>query len=418
MRALLYGTTPEDVPAAGDGNRLLEMLAQAPMRIVDMDDPVLPAPDWVLTKPRLTGICGSESKQVFMDYSPFTSPERGGADGFRDNPMTNFVSFPHVMGHEVVADVVEVGAEVSDLAVGDRVVLNPWLTCGPRGISPLCPACVAGDLSQCHSFGTGRFGPGIHIGMCTDVPGGFGETMPAHHSMLFKVPASVSDEQAVFADPFAVSLHGVTRHPPAAGSRVVVYGAGALGTCAIAILRALHPDVDVMAVARFPAQQALARRLGATVVEPEPRGALVEAIADWSGGVLQPADGLPMAFPGGVDVVYDTIGAAETLEVGARVLRARGTLVKLGMHGPARWEDTPVYFKEILFTGSNAFGMEEVDGVRAHGIQHYLDAVRTGRIDLTGMLTHTFRLDDWRSAFEALATQEQSGAIKVAIDQR
>jgi threonine dehydrogenase-like Zn-dependent dehydrogenase len=125
-----------------------------------------------------------------------------------------------------------------------------------------------------------------------------------------------------------------------------------------------------------------------------------------------------MAFPGGIDVVYDTVGAAETLEVGARVLRARGTLVKLGMHGPARWEDTPVYFKEITFTGSNAFGMEEVDGVRQHGIAHYLDLVGSGRIDISGMLTHTFRLDEWRDAFGALATQADSGAIKVAIDQR
>jgi threonine dehydrogenase-like Zn-dependent dehydrogenase len=173
-----------------------------------------------------------------------------------------------------------------------------------------------------------------------------------------------------------------------------------------------------MAVARFPTQVALAEHLGATTVAPEPRGALIETVADWSDGVLQPADGLPMAFPGGVDVVYDTIGAAETLEVGARVLRARGTLVKLGMHGPARWEDTPVYFKEITFTGSNAFGFEEVDGVRKHGIEHYLDLVASGRIDLTGMLTHTFRLDHWRDAFTALADQEASGAIKVAIDQR
>jgi len=173
-----------------------------------------------------------------------------------------------------------------------------------------------------------------------------------------------------------------------------------------------------MTVARFAAQTALAASFGAATVAPEPRDALIEAVAAWSGGVLQPADGLPMAFPGGIDVVYDTIGAAETLEVGARVLRARGTLVKLGMHGPARWEDTPVYFKEITFTGSNAFGFEEVEGVRKHGIALYLDLVASGRVDLTGMLTHTFGLDEWRDAFTALADQETSGAIKVAIDQR
>jgi len=59
-----------------------------------------------------------------------------------------------------------------------------------------------------------------------------------------------------------------------------------------------------------------------------------------------------------------------------------------------------------------------VEGVRQHGIQHYLDLVADGRIDLTGMLTHTFTLDDWRDAFTTLATQDETGAIKVAFDFR
>jgi threonine dehydrogenase-like Zn-dependent dehydrogenase len=145
---------------------------------------------------------------------------------------------------------------------------------------------------------------------------------------------------------------------------------------------------------------------------------VIEEAAAWSGGVLRDSDGLPMAFPGGIDVVYDTIGKQETFEVGTRVLKARGTLVKAGVHGPTWWEDTPLYFKEISMVGSNAFGFEEVEGVRKHGIAHYLDFVADGRVDLTGMLTHTFRLDDWRDAFTTLATQDQTGAIKVAFDFR
>ena len=71
-----------------------------------------------------------------------------------------------------------------------------------------------------------------------------------------------------------------------------------------------------------------------------------------------PADGAPRA----VDVAYDTIGKPETFEVGVRVLKARGTLVKSGVHAPGRWEWSPLYFKEINWVGSNAFGVEEVDG--------------------------------------------------------
>lgn len=174
-----------------------------------------------------------------------------------------------------------------------------------------------------------------------------------------------------------------------------------------------------MVIARFPAQAALAKRLGATVVDPFPVEQLLEEAAGWSGGVLQRVEGsLPMAHPGGIDVVYDTVGTGETAEIGVRLLKARGTMVKSGVHAPERWEWSPLYFKEISWVGSNAFGVEEVDGVRLHGIQHYLRLVDDGRIDLSGMLTHTFRLDQWREAFTSLATQGESGAVKVAFDFR
>jgi threonine dehydrogenase-like Zn-dependent dehydrogenase len=409
VRALLYGVRPEPQPEPDEDNHLLRGLARAPMRLDDMNDPGFLLPDWVVRKPRLTGICGSDSKQVFMDWGEVQSP---------DNPMKAFFSLPQVMGHEVVADVVALGPEAEGLELGDRVVLNPWLSCGPRGVDPVCPACANGDYSLCASFAVGPISPGIHTGTSRDASGGYADLMPAHDSMLYKVPDNVPDEVAVFADPFAVSLHAVTRHPPPAGGKVMVYGAGALGTCTTAIVRTLYPDVDVLVVARFGAQADLTRNLGATVIAHEPAISVIEEASAWSGGVLQPADGLPMAYPGAIDVVYDTVGKRETFEVSARVLRARGTLVKAGVHGPTFWEDTPLYFKELNFVGSNAFGFEDVDGVRQHGIAHYLDLAADGRVALDGLLTHTFRLEDWRDAFTALATQDRSNAIKVAFDFR
>jgi threonine dehydrogenase-like Zn-dependent dehydrogenase len=245
--------------------------------------------------------------------------------------------------------------------------------------------------------------------------------MPAHPAMLFPVPEAVDDEHAILADPCAVSLHSVTRHPPPPGGRALVWGAGSLGACALAVLRALHPDVEVGVVARFDAQADLAARLGAhAVFRPGSQAELVERLAAWSGGVLCPTmeglGGVPMCHPGGIDVVYDTVGKPETLEVGVRVLKARGTLVLSGVHAPGRWEWSPLYFKEIGLVGSNAFGIEEVEGVRRHGIAHYLDLAATGRIDVGGLLTHTFGLSAWRDAFAALADQARSGAIKVALD--
>jgi threonine dehydrogenase-like Zn-dependent dehydrogenase len=409
VKALLYGVRPEPVGEPENDNFLLRNLARTPMRLVETPDPVVPLPDWVIVRPRLTGICGSDAKQVFMDWGEVRTP---------DNPMKPFFSLPQVLGHEVVGDVVGLGPDAKGLDVGDRVVLNPWLSCAPRGVRPVCPACASGDFSLCWSFDVGPIPPGIHIGTAREVNGGFAQLMAAHDSQLFRVPAAVPDELAVLADPFAVSLHAVTRHPPAPNGKAMVYGAGALGACATAVLRALHPDVEVLVVARFEAQARLARRLGAAVIAHSPALQVVEEASAWSGGVLRDSDGPPMAFPGEIDVVYDTIGKQETFEVSTRVLKARGTLVKAGVHGPTWWEDTPLYFKEISMVGSNAFGFEEVDGVRKHGIAHYLDLVSSGRVDLTGMLTHTFPLEAWRAAFTALATQDQSGAIKVAFDFR
>ena len=409
MKALVFGVDPGPVdPPPPDANRLQRNLATTFMALQEVPDPRPIGPDWMVLRTRLTGLCGSDAKQVLMDF-----------DDAGDNPMTAFISFPQVLGHEVIATVEELGPEVEGFELGQRVVLNPWLSCGPRGIEPPCPACVDGDYNMCWNFLDGRLSPGIHTGNATEATGGFAELLPAHQIMAIPVPDEVPDEVAVLGDPFAVSLHAIVRHPPPEGGRALVYGAGALGTTAVAILRALYPSVEVGVVARWPAQAALAERLGATVFAHEPRLDLVEAVADWSGGILRhPWEGLPVAYPGGVDVVYDTVAAAETLEVILRVLRSRGTLVELGVSSPARFEWTPWYFKELRLVGSNAFGIEEVEGKRQHAIAHYLDLAASGRIDLSGMLTHTFRLEEWRTAFDSLADQGASGAIKVAFDLR
>lgn len=410
MRALVFLTDPEPWPEElpDTAPRLLRNLSTTPMALREVPDAVPLAGDWLTLTTRLTGICGSDSKQVLMDF------EDAG-----DNMMTAFISFPQVLGHEVVGTVDQVGAEVTLVEPGQRVVLNPWLSCRPRGIEPVCPACAAGDLSGCWNFTSGRLSPGIHTGNAVEATGGFADAVPAHETMVFPVPDSVSDEVAVLADPWAVSFHAITRNPPPPGGRVLVYGAGALGTTATAILTQLHEDLDVGVVARWPAQAALARRLGATVFDPEPRDALVESLAEWSGAAtLHPWEGLPVAYPGHIDVVYDTVGSPLTVEAAMRVLSYRGTLVQLGVGSPGRFEWTPWYFKELRLVGSNAFGVETFEGRTRHAIQHYLDLITDGRLDLAGLLTHRFRLTDWRDAFATIVDQGRTGAIKVAFDFR
>src|SRR5215470_78238 len=110
----------------------------APMQLEEIPDPKLPADDWLTIRTRLCGICGSDYKQVFLK-------------GSMDNPMTSLISFPQVLGHEVVGTIERVGPGARTRRVGERVVLNPWLSCGPRGITPPCPECRQGQYSICRN---------------------------------------------------------------------------------------------------------------------------------------------------------------------------------------------------------------------------------------------------------------------------
>jgi threonine dehydrogenase-like Zn-dependent dehydrogenase len=157
---------------------------------------------------------------------------------------------------------------------------------------------------------------------------------------------------------------------------------------------------------------------GAKLFEPDPEP-LVEALAEWSGATLRkPWEGLPVAYPGKIDTVYDTIGSPQSVEVSMRVLREQGTLVQLGVSSPGRFEWTPWYFKELRLIGSNAFGDETFEGRKQHAFEHFFRLLQDNRINLDGMLTHRFRLGEWRDAFTTIVRQGETGAIKVAFDFR
>src|SRR5438128_2173282 len=296
----------------------------SPATLRELPEPELPAPDWVTIRTRLCGICGSDYKQMFLN-------------GSMDNPMTAVISFPQVLGHEVVGTIERVGPAVRTRRVGERVRLNPWLSWAPRGIQPPCPECAAGQYSICRDFARGILPPGIHTGNSSKATGGFAPLVPAHESMCIPIPEGVSDEQAVLADPFSVSLHAILKRPPAPGATALVYGCGTLGLLAIAILRALYPATRVLAVARFAHQRALAERFGAAIVLPhEPARDIVERVAAETGAnLMTPWYGLPWLHGGGVDVVYDTVGLPGTVEVGLRIAAARGAIAR-APHGRPR----------------------------------------------------------------------------------
>lgn len=270
MKALRFHYSPPRLAATTVLSRLLpraRVSVLAPVRLETVPDPELPRDDWVRVRTRMAGICGSDVKQVALR-------------GARDNPLTALLSFPHVLGHEAVGVIEAVGPAVRERQVGERIVQNPWLSCAPRGIDPMCPACRVGDLPLCRNFDRGALPPALHLGNNAQVPGAFAPLFVCHESQCFAVPKELADEAAVLADPFSVSLHSVLRYPPPAEAPALVYGLGVVGLTAVAILRALFPAVEVYAIGRHPHQLALARSLGASEVLVGPPAALIQRAAE------------------------------------------------------------------------------------------------------------------------------------------
>lgn len=373
-------------------------------RLEDVPEPVLPADDWVLVRTRLAGICGSDLKQAFLR-------------GDRDNPLTALLSFPHILGHEAIGVVEQAGAAVRTVAARQRIVLNPWLSCAPRGFRDLCRSCAQGDYQLCERFTEGRLPAAIHIGNCSGAGGAFAPMFAAHESQCLAVPDELSDEQAVLADPFSVQLHAVLRHPPPANQPAIVYGCGTLGLMTVAMLRALHPAVPVWAIARHRHQARLARDMGAAEILSTQPDALIEAVARLTGGrPLRPWHGLPWIMRG-AGVIYDTVGSPGTIETAVRIAAPRATIVVSGVEAPRRFEWTPLYFKDLSLVGSNAFAVEDFEGRRMHAMEIYFEMVRRG-VDLSSLITHRFGLAECRRAFLAAHDHGRSGAVKCVFDFR
>ena len=244
-------------------------------------------------------------------------------EGLGDSALNGLFSFPTVLGHEVVADVVELGPGYDGPEVGTRVVLNPWLSCVPRGIDPICGSCQSGDFSLCWHFTEGDLAPGIHTGTCRDAPGGFADILA--RSRDDAPPRPRRGPRRARRPGRSVLRVASLRHPAPASARRA--GPRVRG-------RRTRDDRH-----RHPACPLSRRRSRRRRRSSLPGGActaasarlssrtsrstdLIEEVAAWSGGRLRRAEGaLPMAHPGGIDVVYDTIGTATTSEVAVQAPR-------------------------------------------------------------------------------------------------
>jgi len=355
-----------------------------PLRLADVDDPVVPGPEWSVVRPRLAGICGSDLATVDGKASRYFEP---------------IVSFPFIPGHEVVGD----------LEDGRRVVLEPVLSCATRGIDPPCEECGSGHINRCHQIAFGDLHPGLQTGYCADTGGGWGLRLIAHEQQLHPVPADFSDEAAVMVEPVACAVHGALRLlRPAEDGVAVVIGAGTLGLCSIAALRHFGGDVVIVAVAKHPTQRRLARDLGANVVAgPDEMARAVRRAT----GAMMTGDQLN----GGADLVIDCVGNDGSLASALSVSRPGGRVSLVGMPGRVSVDLTALWQKEIDLAGGYAYGVEPLAGGR-RTFDLAFELVREAGLER--LVSATYPLERYKEAIDHAANAGRRGAVKVAFDLR
>lgn len=385
--------------AVGKGKRNIYWGRGACLQAREVRPPLLPSPEWVRVRTRYGGICGSDLGTITLHASTSTSV---------------FTSFPFTLGHENVGTIAALGTEVTEYEIGERVVVNPLLPCVVRGFSELCPMCARGDANLCQRFDKGTISAGMLTGFCRDTGGSWSEEFVAHRSQLLRVPEWVSDEQAVLAEPFAVALHAVLRAYPRNDETVLVVGGGIIGLCTIAALRALGSTSTIVAAVRHRFQSQQAERLGADLVVRGTKAhpaeqQLTEAFGAES---LKPVLGKNVIV-GGARIVYECVGTSASVDDALRFTGSGGSVVLVGLAGVPHGVDwTPIWLNELTIRGSFCYAIERHDGRLLSTMDLALRLMADGKVDLADLVTHRFRLDDYKNALDTVTSKGSSEVIK------
>ncbi|MGV9385074.1 NAD(P)-dependent alcohol dehydrogenase [Nonomuraea sp. NPDC003707] len=234
------------------------------------------------------------------------------------------VALPYTLGHENAGWVHEVGSAVSNVAVGDKVILHPLATCG------LCGACRDGDDVHCAN----SVFPGI------DGDGGYAELLKTNARAVVRLDDSLEPaDVAALADAGLTAYHAVRKasRKLRPGQKAVVIGAGGLGHIGVQVLRALS-SAEMIVVDRSADALALSKELGADHVVPAD-GGQVDAVLDLTGG-------------NGAEAVIDFVGEGGALEDGVRMLRRAGDYYVVGYGGVLRVPTIDIISTEINFIGN------------------------------------------------------------------
>lgn len=387
MKALLFERRETRYAAAVIASKLAPSTASlvAPLRLADIEEPELPGPGWKRITPRLSGICGSDLSTLAGRTSIYFEP---------------LVSFPFVMGHEVVGTTEN----------GTRVAIDAVIGHAARGEQlPFEGAAPADGHDYGHLIG-GRLEPGLQIGSCESTSGGWSESLVAHESQLHVIPDSMTDEQAVMIEPTAGGIHTALKAKVKEGDTVVVLGAGTIGLCVVAALARYTKAERIIVTAKYSEQQAMASELGAThVVKPDE---LRRSMRRLTGSRM-----IGSVLSGGADVVIDAVGSSETLEDALAITRPRGRVVVCGMPGVVEVDLAPMWHRECEMVGSYCYGTEELeDGSRTHTFALATSLVENASLER--LLSATYPLTRYKQAIRHAVESGRRGAFKIAFDLR
>jgi alcohol dehydrogenase len=328
-----------------------------------VDDPTIIDPTDILVRIDTTTICGTDLHILKGDV-PETTPGT-------------------VLGHEAVGTVEDIGAGVTTVAPGDRVLLSCVSSCGR------CRFCKEGRFGQCLGGGGWIFGHLIN-GLQAEYA-----RVPFADNSVYKIPPELTDEQVLFlADilPTAYEV-GVLNGMVSPGDVVAIVGAGPIGLAAILTAKLYTPG-RIVAIDLADSRLEGATRFGADLTINNGRE---DAVAT----IMALTDGM------GADVAFEAVGVPATFELAAELIRPGGRLANIGVHGkPATLHLEKLWIRDVTVTT----GL-----VDTFTIPRLLKLIATGRLDPSLFATHRFALSDTMDAYDTFADAANTNALKVVL---
>lgn len=319
--------------------------------------------DQVLVQLEYVGICGSD---VHYYHS-------GRCGSYEVDLNEDFM-----LGHECAGTVVEIGEAVTSLKVGDRVALEPGITCGT------CEFCKSGKYNLC---------PDVVFLATPPVQGCYEEYIAFPENMCFKLPENVSTKEGALIEPLSVGFHAANQGNVQVGDTVVILGGGCIGLVTLLSCKA-HGAGQIILADIVDARLEKAKELGATHVINSKEKDIKEEIAKLTDGR-------------GVDIVFETAGSPVTIAQTPYLVCKGGTIVLVGISAQ---EEINYNFAQIMDKEATIKSVFRYRNIYPKAIA----AVASGAINVKNIVTHEFDLDHIQEAFDE-AVNNKTDLVKAVI---